>query len=266
MAPPVSKNRTSSTNTCLSNSSVTKQNQNLFARRIRYACERVLELKTAQPLVPNILRTRTYISYLLLKNKPSLSLAVYSNKHLCCHCCHRVSEEYGISPAGTLWFRVSLTKLQGSCQPGLQSSQGLTGVGTLVQALPWLVAGLGSSLAVGQGPPYLPMGVTGCLSVPLTWQLASYTLSDPRQRERVHPRWKPQSFLQPNFKSDIPSRLQYFIHWKHVAKSIPHSKEENYTQTCAPQSEDHKGHLGGWLPQHPFIIHKSLLTPIRSRS
>lgn len=62
----------------------------------------MLELETAQLLVPDILKMRVCISYPLLGNKPPLNLVAYNNKHLCPH---TVSvREYGGNLAGRLWL------------------------------------------------------------------------------------------------------------------------------------------------------------------
>lgn len=42
------------------------------------------------------------------------------------------------------------------------------------------------------------------------WQLASLGLSDPRETERIYPKWKLQSLFN-LIKSDIPPLLQYSI-------------------------------------------------------
>ena len=44
----------------------------------------------------------------------------------------------------------------------------------------------------------------------MMWQLASLGLSDPRETERIYPKWKLQSLFS-LIKSDIPPLLQYSI-------------------------------------------------------
>lgn len=78
-------------------------------------------------------------------------------------------------------------RLQSNCQLGLKSSQDLTGVKDLYKAVVGrLLAGLCFYQAVGRKLPLCYVGLsTGFLSVLITWQMASFRLSNARgRRER----------------------------------------------------------------------------------
>ena len=163
--------------------------------------------KTAWPWVPNILKMRTCISYLLLGDKPPPNLAACNNKHLCSR---PVSEgqECGSSLAGKLWLSRSSVKLPARAQ----SSQDLTGEGILFPSLLWLVAAPHRLLAGGLHSS--PWGSLHRLpECPHDVTLVSLRPSDPRERQRERtPKMEATVFLWSNFKSDAPSLLQYSIH------------------------------------------------------
>lgn len=66
----------------------------------------------------------------------------------------------------------------------------------------------------------------GCLSVLLMWPLASLTLSDPRHRERVQPRGKPQSFYCPILRVTYHHSCSIlFIRSRSLSPSHPQKKK-----------------------------------------
>ena len=124
-------------------------------------------------------------SLLMLNNKLPQNLVALNNKHL-------LSQILWLRNPGAAQLdgseSASLIRQQPDSQPGLQSSQSLTGGGSASEII---------YVAIGS-----PQFLAGCwleisVSCHMSHLLASPRASDPRegQKARKHPRWKPQSFI-----------------------------------------------------------------------
>lgn len=153
----------------------------------------MLDLETAQLLVPDVLKMRVCISPPSLGNKPPPNLVACNNKHLCPHTV--AGQEHGGNLGGRLWLGVPHQVAVKLLARGAAISVLDWGQNPLVGSCLWLVAVSHWLLArdLYSSPWWSLHRLPECLHYGTAGSLQ--TERSKRERQRIHPRRKPKCFI-----------------------------------------------------------------------